>query len=76
METGVRYVAVDKHTSTKQTDIETDIETHIEIELTPLSVENRPCPFEKFFLGSGLGLEFVDTKSKERTWLDILCVGH
>jgi hypothetical protein len=41
METGVRSVAVDKHTSTKQTDIE--------IELTPLSVENRPCPSKKFF---------------------------
>ena len=47
----------------RQTDIETGIPK-----------TNEPFPKKIFYFK--LGLEFVDTKSKERTWLDILCVGH
>ena len=35
---------------------------------------NKPLPKKKFYFK--LGLEFVDTKSKEKVWLDILCVGR
>jgi hypothetical protein len=36
--------------------------------------QNKPLSKKKFYFK--MGLEFVDTKSKERTWLDILCVGR
>jgi hypothetical protein len=47
--------------------------THSQMDLH-ISKTNRPFPKKIFHIK--LRLEFVDTKSKERTWLDILCVGH